>query len=48
MQRRLLPELFAGIAKRPADLDLNVLVPYTLSTAFYLRLHGDPPTAFAA
>jgi len=48
MQRRVLPDLFAGIAKRPADLEISVLVPYAIATAFYLRLHGDPPKAFAA
>jgi hypothetical protein len=48
MRRRILPDLFAGIARRPADLDMTLLVPYTLSTAFYLRLQGDPPTAYAA
>jgi len=48
MQRRLLADLFAGIAKRPADLEIPLLVPFTISTAFYLRLHGEPPKAFAA
>ena len=48
MRRQILPDLFAGIARRPADMDMTLLVPYTLSTAFYLRLQGDPPTAFAA
>ena len=48
MRRRILPDLFAGIARRPADMDMTLLVPYTLATAFYLRLQGEPPTAFAA
>jgi hypothetical protein len=48
MQRRLLPDLFAGIAKRPADFEIALLVPFTVSTAFYQRLHGEPPRAFAA
>ena len=48
MKRRLLPDLFAGISKRPANLELALLVPYTLATAFYLRLSGEPPRAFAA
>lgn len=48
MKRRLLPDLFAGISKRPANLELALLVPFTLSTAFYLRLSGEPPKAFAA
>lgn len=48
MERRLLPELFAGVARRSADFEVRLLVPYTLATAFYLRLHGNPPRAFAA
>lgn len=48
MKRRLLPELFGGISKRPANLEVALLVPFTLSTAFYLRLSGEPPKAFAA
>ncbi len=48
MQRRLLPELFAGIAKRPPDLEIPLLVPFTISTAFYLRLRGEPPKTLAA
>ncbi len=48
MQRQLLPDLFAGIAKRPPDLEIPLLVPFTISTAFYMRLHGAPPKAFAA
>ncbi|HEY0493182.1 MAG TPA: hypothetical protein VGD57_06925 [Candidatus Dormibacteraeota bacterium] len=48
MKRRLLPDLFAGISRRPADLELALLVPFTLSTAFYMRLSGEPPKAFAA
>lgn len=48
MQRRLLPELFAGIAKRPPDLEIPLLVPFTISTAFYLRLQGEPPKRHAA
>ena len=46
MKRRLLPDLFAGIARRPADLEIALLIPFTISTAFYLRLHGEPPGAF--
>jgi hypothetical protein len=48
MKRQLLPDLFAGISKRPANLELALLVPFTLATAFYLRLTGEPPKAFAA
>lgn len=48
MERRLLPDLFAGVARRSPDFEVRLLVPYTLATAFYLRLHGNPPRAFAA
>src|ERR1700694_91438 len=48
MERRQLPELFAGIARRPPDFEVRLLLPYTLATAFYIRLHGKPPEAFAA
>jgi hypothetical protein len=48
MERRQLPELFAGIARRPPDFEVRLLLPYTLATAFYFRLHGKPPEAFAA
>ncbi len=48
MQRRLLPDLFAGIQRRPPDLEPGLLVSYCIAVAFYLRLHGSPPTAFAA
>jgi hypothetical protein len=48
MERRQLPELFAGIARRPPNFEVRLLLPYALATAFYLRLHGKPPEAFAA
>ena len=48
MERTQLPELFAGIARRPPDLEVRLLLPYALATAFYVRLHGKPPEAFAA
>jgi hypothetical protein len=48
MERRQLPELFAGIARRPPDFEVRLLVPYTLATAFFLRLRGERPEAFAA
>ena len=48
MRPRLLPDLFAGIRGRPPDFDLSLLVPYTMAQAFYLRLRGIPPKAFAA
>jgi hypothetical protein len=48
MERRLLPDLFAGIARRPPDFEVRLLLPYALATAFYLRLAGNPPMAGAA
>jgi hypothetical protein len=48
MERRSLPELFAGIARRPPDFEVRLLLPYALATAFYLRLRGNTPNAFAA
>ncbi|TMF59742.1 MAG: hypothetical protein E6I16_08585 [Chloroflexi bacterium] len=48
MERQLLPDLFAGIARRPQDFEVRLLLPYALATAFYLRLSGNPPHAFAA
>jgi hypothetical protein len=48
MERRQLPELFAGIARRPPDFEVRLLLPYSLASAFYSRLRGKPPEAFAA
>ena len=48
MERRQLPDLFAGISKRPPNFEVRLLLPYALATAFYLRLRGNPPQAFAA
>ena len=48
MERRQLPDLFGGIARRPANFEVRLLLPYALATAFYLRLYGNPPKAFAA
>jgi hypothetical protein len=48
MERGQLPELFAGIARRPPNFEVRLLLPYALATAFYLRLRGTPPNAFAA
>lgn len=48
MERRQLPDLFAGIARRPNGFEVRLLLPYALATAFYLRLRGNPPKAFAA
>jgi hypothetical protein len=48
MERRQLPALFAGIARRPGDFEVRLLLPYALTTAFYYRLRGIPPKAFAA
>jgi hypothetical protein len=47
-ERRQLPELFAGIGRRPQDFEVRLLLPYALATAFYLRLHGPAPNASAA
>src|SRR5256714_2799551 len=48
MERGQLPELFAGIARRPPGFEVRLLLPYTLATAFFLRLRGERPQAFAA
>src|ERR1700724_3481927 len=48
MERSQLPELFAGIARRPPDFEVRLLLPYTLATAFFLRLRGGRPDALAA
>jgi uncharacterized membrane protein len=48
MERRQLPELFAGIGRRPPDFEARLLLPYALATAFYLRLRGTAPKASAA
>jgi hypothetical protein len=48
MERRQLPDLFAGVARRSKEFEVRLLLPYALSTAFYLRLRGTPPNAFAA
>ena len=48
MERGQLPELFAGIARRPPAFEVRLLLPYTLATAFFLRLRGERPQAFAA
>jgi hypothetical protein len=48
MERQQLPDLFGGIARRPANFEVRLLLPYALATAFYLRLQGNPPRAFAA
>jgi hypothetical protein len=48
MERSQLTELFAGIARRPPDFEVRLLLPFTLATAFFLRLRGTPPNAFAA
>ncbi|HEY9289568.1 MAG TPA: hypothetical protein VIT43_16255 [Candidatus Dormibacteraeota bacterium] len=47
MERRLLPDLFAGISRRPPDFEVRLLIPYAFSTAFYLRLRGTPPAMAA-
>src|ERR1700736_6692549 len=41
MERRLLPDLFGGIARIPLNFEVRLLLPYALATAFYLRLHGN-------
>ncbi len=48
MRRQLLPELFAGVHRQPPNFEISLLVPYTIAQAFYLRLRGAPPKAFAA
>lgn len=48
MERRQLPDLFAGVGRRPNGFEVRLLLPYALATAFYLRLQGNPPSAFAA
>jgi hypothetical protein len=48
MERRLLPDLFAGIARQPSGFEVRLLLPFALATAFYLRLQATPPNAFAA
>jgi uncharacterized membrane protein len=48
MERRLLPDLFAGIARQPPGFEVRLLLPFALATAFYLRLQVNPPNAFAA
>jgi len=48
MERRQLPELFAGVARRPPNFEIRLLLPFALATAFYSRLRGTPPKAFAA
>jgi hypothetical protein len=47
-QRRLLPDLFAGIQRRSPDFEVSLLVPYTQALGFWLRLHGRPPRVAAA
>ena len=48
MARRVLPDLFQGIARRSATFEVTLLVPYCIAQGFTARLHGDPPRAFAA
>lgn len=48
MARRVLPDLFAGIARRSPTFEVTLLVPYCIAQGFTARLHGDPPRAFAA
>jgi hypothetical protein len=48
MERRQLPELFAGIGRRPPNFEVRLLLPYALATAFYSRLRGTPPNVVAA
>ncbi len=48
MQRRLLPDLFAGVIRRGSTFELSLLVPYTIAVGFYIRLHGTPPRVAAA
>jgi hypothetical protein len=48
MTRRVLPDLFAGIARRSPAFEVTLLVPYCVAQGFTARLHGDPTRAFAA
>ena len=48
MERRQLADIFAGIARRPPNFEVRLLLPYALATAFYSRLRGTPPKAFVA
>ena len=48
MARRVLPDLFNGVARRSATFEITLLVPYCVAEGFTARLHGDPPRAFAA
>ena len=48
MERKQLPDLFSGIARRPQNFEVRLLLPYALATAFYVRLRGNPPRAVAA
>ena len=48
MVRRVLPDLFNGVARRSATFEITLLVPFCVAGGFTARLHGDPPRAFAA
>lgn len=48
MRPKLLPDLFGGVERRSASFDVAVLVPHCIAQAFYRRLQGEPPRAFAA
>lgn len=48
MARRVLPDLFNGVARRSATFEITLLVPYCVAEGFTARLHGEPPRAFAA
>lgn len=48
MERRQLPDLFAGIERRPPNFEVRLMLPYALAAAYYIRLAGNPPRAFAA
>ena len=48
MERRQLADLFAGINRRPPDFEVRLLLPYALSSAFHMRLRGNPPNTVAA
>jgi hypothetical protein len=48
MVKKVLPELFGGVARRSPTFEIAFLVPYCIAYGFTFRLHGDPPRAFAA
>jgi hypothetical protein len=48
MQRKLLPDLFAGVERRSPNFELNLLVPFCIALGFTLRLRLAPPQTAVA